>query len=94
MTQLKKILVTRHPALVAVIKSIVGEDIDVLSHATEEDVRGKHVYGVLPLRMAASAAMLTEVTLHLPPELRGVELTEEQVRQYMQEFRTYKVQSC
>ena len=60
-------------------------------HAAPEDVRGKHVYGVLPLALAAEASQVTEIALRLPAELRGVELSEEQVRQHMAGICTYKV---
>ena len=84
------IIVTRHPALVAVLAGL-GVTGKVIAHATEDDVRGQHVYGVLPYRLAALCLSLTEVTLNLPPELRGVELTTAQIKAHMGELVTYKV---
>lgn len=67
----------------------------VIPHASEGDVPGKDVIivsGVLPLRLAALASTVTEVPLNLPAELRGVELTLEQVRQFAGTEKMYRVQ--
>jgi hypothetical protein len=87
------VVVTRHPALVEYLVEIglVEEGVEVVSHADEDAVRGRHVVGVLPLRLAALAASITEVPLILPPELRGVELTLDQIRPHAGEATTYVV---
>ncbi len=89
------IVITRHPALVEVLKELAPEvaNAKVLAQATAADVAGKHVYGVLPLHLAALAEKVTTVTLIVPPELRGVELSVEQVRQFMsKDLATYRVE--
>lgn len=80
-----EIVVTRHPALVAVLRErgMVPDGVTVIAHATANDVRGRHVLGVLPLALAAEAASLTEITMDLPPTARGRELTGDEIRQYM-----------
>lgn len=90
---MNNVVVTRHPALVTFLveEGLVPESTPVLTHATAEDVAGNHVFGVLPMHLAAQAAKLTEVTLHLPAELRGVELTLEQVREHCKGVRTFVV---
>ena len=87
------IIVTRHPALVTILvdDGIAPAGTPVISHASPEDVGGKHVYGVLPLALAAEASKVTEIALRLPAELRGVELSEDQIRQHMAGICTYKV---
>ena len=87
------VVVTRHPALVEYLTElgVVPAGTEVVTHATAEQVRGRHVFGVLPLPLAAEAASVTEVTLRVPAELRGVELTLEQVRQFAGPLTTYKV---
>lgn len=87
------VIVTRHAALVEYLRGMFPTcaDLLVVPHATEDDVRGKHVWGVLPLRLAAVAASVTEVPLDLPAALRGQELTLEQVRQYAGKPVTYTV---
>ena len=87
------VIVTRHPALAQVLRedAVVPEATPVIEHATADNVRGRHVYGVLPLHLAAEADRLTTVDLDLPAELRGQELTVEQVRQYRTGSTTYLV---
>lgn len=89
----RPVVVTRHPALVEYLteQGVVPAGTEVVAHATVEQVRGRHVFGVLPLHLAAEAASVTEVTLRVPAELRGVELTLEQVRQFAGPLVEYKV---
>ena len=51
------IVVTRHAALVQYLieQGLVSASVSVITHATPDDVRDKHVIGVLPLSLAASA---------------------------------------
>jgi ABC-type hemin transport system substrate-binding protein len=92
---METVIVTRHAALVEYLlaEGIVPNNTPVLSHASPEAITGKHVIGILPLSLAALAAKVTVVPLSLPPELRGVELTIEQVRQYAGSPETYRVLS-
>ncbi len=87
------IVVTRHPALVEFLREqgIIGEDVKVLTHASPEDVRGRVVFGVLPLWLAAEAEAVVEISLDIPPELRGKELSLEQVREFFRGVCRYKV---
>ena len=87
------IVITRHPALVAYLVSLgtITRETPVVQHATEDDVRGKHVIGVLPLRLAALCRSVTEVPLDIPVELRGQELSIEQVAQFAGEPVRYMV---
>ena len=87
------LIVTRHPGLVEYLREIGAADsrTEVVSHATAEVVAGKHVCGVLPHTLSCLCSYFTEVPLNLPPELRGKELTLEQVRQYAGRPVTYKV---
>ena len=84
---------TRHPALVEYLteQGVVPAGVEVVTHATAEQVRGRHVFGVLPLHLAAEARRVTEVPLHVPAELRGVELTLTQVRQFAGPLTSYVV---
>lgn len=79
---MEAVVVTRHAALVEYIGEIglLPEGAEVVAHATTETVRGKHVIGVLPLHLAAEAKMVTEIPLALTAEMRGRELTLEEVR--------------
>lgn len=87
------VVVTRHPGLVEVLREmgLVPDGARVIAHATVQDVSGRHVIGVLPLSLAAEAASVREVQLNLPAEMRGQELSADQVRQYMMGVFEYKV---
>lgn len=87
------VVVTRHRALIfhLVEAGIVSSGVPVLEHAGPDDVRGKHVVGVLPLRLAALAASVTEVPLDLAPHHRGRELGLDEVRAIAGEPVTYRV---
>jgi len=87
------IVVTRHPALVAYLREIgaVGPDVEVLSHVTPEQIRGRHMFGVLPLSLACECASVTEVPLSLTPEDRGQELSLERLREIAGAPRTFVV---
>ena len=76
---MEKVIVTRHSALVEFLSEL-GVEGEVIAHATEELVAGKHVFGVLPMRLAALCGRFTEVTLQLPAELRGKELSLDEVK--------------
>lgn len=88
---MEAVVVTRHPALVEYLREIGVKIEKVIDRATPEEVRGRHVYGVLPLHLAAEARLVTTVPLDVPAELRGQELTLEQVRQFAGAPRTYEV---
>ncbi len=89
----KQLIVTRHNGLVEYLKQerIVGNDVEVIAHASPEVVTGRHVIGVLPHSLSCLTASFTEVPLSLPPELRGKELTAEDVRKYAGKPVTYIV---
>ena len=87
------VVVTRHAALITYLleEGIITAGTKVVSHASPEAIDGKHVVGVLPHSLSCRCASFTEVPLYLPPELRGKELTVEQVREYAGEPATYRV---
>lgn len=88
------LIVTRHPGLVEYLCEIglAAEGCEVISHASPEAVEGRHVCGVLPHSLSCLTASFTEIPLALPAELRGTELSLEQVRQYAGRPVTYRVE--
>ncbi len=62
MKSLKSLIVTRHKPLVEWLaaRGVTGQ---VLEQATPKDVQGKHIYGILPLWLAAEAIDVTEVSM-------------------------------
>lgn len=91
----KVVVVTRHAGLVEYLEEagIIPVGTPVIGQASIEDVKGKHVIGVLPNHLAVHAASITEIPLNIPAELRGKELTIEQVRQFAGEPATYVILS-
>ena len=88
-----QLVITRHPALVEYLKEIklVDADVEVIEHASPEMVKDRCVYGVLPHSLSCLTKSFTEVPLVLPSELRGQELTIEDIRKYAKEPVTYIV---
>ena len=89
-----KLVVTRHKALIAYLLEIgiiEEKKYKVISQATPEDVKGKVVIGVLPIHLAALTEAYINVGIFTPVELRGVELSIEQVRKFAQPAVTYKI---
>jgi hypothetical protein len=90
------LIVTRHPGLVTYLREIGLADAEtvVVAHATPDVVKGRAVCGVLPHSLSCLCETFTEVPLDLPQELRGAELTAEQVRQFAGAPVTYRVLSA
>lgn len=87
------IIITRHAALAAYLVEVgaVPADARVIPHAGAEDIRGRVVAGPLPLHLASLAKEIVHVPLEVPPELRGTELTVEQVRAFARPVERYVV---
>ena len=76
--EIDTIIVTRHPGLVEWLEKqgITGE---VKASVTANDILGKHVVGALPAHIAQYAAYITSVDYFCPFEMRGKDLTAEQL---------------
>lgn len=87
------IVVTRHQGLIEYLRQecIIDDTATVIEQATPQDVTDAHVIGVLPHSLSCLTASFTEIPLALPLELRGKELTADDVRQYALEPTTYSV---
>ena len=87
------VIVTRHPALVHLLleRGLIYGTEPIIEHASADEVRGRHVIGVLPLSLAVEAESVTEIPLSLTPEDRGKELDLERLRQIAGPPRTYVV---
>ena len=97
METIETIVITRHQSYVQHLEGmgLIEPGALVVAHATPEDVAGRHVLtSGLPLHLAALAAKLTTVGLFLPAELRGKELTLEEVEQYAQPAASYVVRTA
>lgn len=91
----KTVVVTRHKGLVDYLKEINMIDYDTIVVEQVDDVdqiKGCHVIGVLPPHLAIYANKVTTIPLNTPHDLRGKELTLDQVREYAGKPFTYSVQ--
>ena len=86
-----KVLVTRHEALVEYFKELGIKFDKVISQATEEDIRGNDVYGVLQLRLASFTNTVTSIDMNIPAEMRGKELSLTDIETYFTGMSTYQV---
>lgn len=74
------IVVTRHQGLLEWLRSHypeLMEGAEIIPHASAEQVRGKIVVGNLPPALAAEALVIYAPTYEVPAELRGKELSAE-----------------
>lgn len=83
----RKLVVTRHRGLVDWLRArkLITADDEVWTHVEDSDVahlRGREVWGVLPLHLAAECASVTVVPVSVPYHLRGEELSADQVELY------------
>ena len=89
-----KLVVTRHIGALnwLVRHGHVPADVDVVVHATADNVRGRDVYGVLPLHLAVEAGRVNSVDLPgLPADRRGTELSADEMDDFGAVLRTYVV---
>ena len=93
MDTMDTIIVTRHAALIdyLIAEGHATADTPHVSHVKPEDVRGKHVIGVLPMHLAALAESITEIPLDIPADMRGKELTLADLGNYARPAVTYVV---
>lgn len=86
------IIVTRHRGAVLWLaeQGIPGE---VIPHVDSPDqIRGRHVYGILPYHLAAEASLISVIDMPgLRPDQRGVDLEPEKMDDAGAVLRTYQV---
>ena len=60
---MEKIVVTRYKGLVDYLLELklISEKTKVIAHAQIDDIKGKHVLGVLPLWLSCHAGKITEI---------------------------------
>ena len=90
---MEKLVVTRYQSLVEYMIKIklIDENTKVITHAKINDVKEKHVLGVLPYWLSCHAKKFTEIQLRVPSERKGKELSLEEVEFYSLEPKTYTI---
>lgn len=101
----RHIIVSRHPAAIAFIREKIAEiaaecnlgldpaQIRVVAEATADDVRGKSVWGNVPLHLGAAANAVNAVEFEGQPP-RGAEYTADDMRRAGAKIRRYRVEAC
>lgn len=89
---LKTIIVTRHRAALEWIEKhhpklifpdgSRSDDVRIISHATPEDVAGNRVIGILPEELSILTAEYWKLSMVVPAEFRGKELTVEDMERF------------
>lgn len=89
---MKKVIVTRHWGLVRWLRQKYPHlmSAELVETATAQDVTGHHVYGVLPLHLAALADKVSVVEFKTPVR-GGMDLSAEQMDEAGAFLRTFKV---
>lgn len=93
------LLISRHPSAIAWVKSKVSVD-KVLTHLTDNDLADltdvDTVIGTLPIHLAAAVcekgASFVYLSLDTPPELRGAELSIEQMDALGARLESYRIE--
>lgn len=91
---MRTVVVTRHEHLITVLRErdLIEPTAEIIAHVTDkEQISGAHVIGILPLRLAQYAAMVSEPDMTVPPSLRGQELSLEDTRELVQGLLTFRV---
>lgn len=87
------VIVSRHPAGVQFIRDAawLSDDVPVISgNATPDDIRGKDVYGNIPMALAAMAKSVYAIEFSGPPP-RGQEYTAADMKASGAELCRYRV---
>lgn len=84
------IIITRHQATIEWLaqQGITGQ---VYAHADAELVKGKDVIGILPLNLACLANSITTIDMQIPSEMRGKELTVDDMKKFGAKLTKYIV---
>jgi len=90
---MEKLVVTRYSTLVEYLIKIglIDKNTKVITRVKIKDLQGKHVIGVLPYWLACHAEKFTEVRLKIPEDIRGQELSMEEIEFYSLEPKTYVI---
>lgn len=88
------VIITRHEGLVELLKEegLIPSKCKVLSHVEDpEQIKSRWVIGILPVHLAVHTAIFSCPELELPLELRGKELSKDEMRPYFKGLKHYFV---
>ena len=80
---MKTIIVSRHPAAIKWINKYYPDFNGIIkSHIAEDEIIGNRIIGTLPVQLAALAAEYFHLSIKVPAEMRGKELSIEDMVQF------------
>lgn len=85
------LIVTRHPVVAEFFEKELGVVAKVVPFARMHEVKGKNVYGHLPLPMAAEAKSVTVIHADVHEKDIHSDMTLEEYKNLVRDVRTYKV---
>jgi CRISPR-associated protein Csx16 len=74
--------------------AIQRDDVEIVAHASVEDLRGHIVIGTLPVQLAAECGEYWHLEIDVPAEYRGRELTIADMERFGCTLTCYTVQKC
>jgi CRISPR-associated protein Csx16 len=89
-------VITRHPGAADWVMQQLSHQVQVVSHLAPDEIEpGGAYYGVLPLNLAAAicaqGSVCWVISVNMPPELRGQELSAKQLDELGAELVRYDV---
>jgi len=90
---MKTVIITRHPGALKWLRKHHPEykEVEHIVHAKPEDIEGNIVIGMLPIHMAVLAKEYWNLSLNIPAEMRGKELTVSDMEKYNCKIEQYKI---
>ena len=87
------LIVTGKPEFAAYIIERCGlpADVEIRSTVAEDDIRGRHVYGMLPPHLGQHAARISTLAIKAPKWIRPKGMTLDEMRRYGAEICTYQI---
>ena len=90
---MKTIIVTRHSGALDWLRKHHPElgDAEIVSHASQDQIAGARVVGVLPVNLAAKCGEYWHLSMDIPPEARGKELSCEDMEHLGCSIQRYRI---
>ncbi len=88
------LVVTRHKELITYLKelNLVDDNVEVIDHASSDKIKNKKVIGILPHSLSCVTELFGEIPLVIPIDMRGKQLTIDQIREFAKPLQVYKVE--
>ena len=84
MKKIETLIISRHAGAMGWIQKHHPEfaECELITHASPEILKGKRVIGILPIQLAVLATEFWNLSLNVPANMRGKELTIEDMEKF------------